>query len=133
MLGNKDPTNWMQADCYAPVVAQWMVQLLAALSIKFRSTLKQGDCKNAFVQAKLPEGEVTIVCPPVGCPHSDIDTYWCLRKSLYGLKQDPKHWYNLISKHLESPEVGLHRCQNEWCLFIGNPLPGKPPLHFLCR
>ena len=34
-------------------------------------------------------------------------------------------------KHLESPEVGLHWCWNEWCLFVGNLLPAKPPLYLV--
>ena len=79
VLGNKDPMNWSKADCYAPVVAQPMVWMLAALSIKFCSTLKQGDCKNAFVQVALSEREFTIIHPPASCPCSDLDTFWWLQ------------------------------------------------------
>ena len=55
---------------YAPVVALPIVCMLAALAVQHRWTLKQGDCKNAFIQSCLPEEEVTIVCPPSDCPIS---------------------------------------------------------------
>ena len=58
------------------------------------------DCKLAFVQATLPPEELTVVKPPVGCPHSGPGTYWRLKKSLYGLKRAPRHWYKLISSIL---------------------------------
>jgi len=85
ILGNKDPTAWTKADCYAPVVALPIACMLAALAVQHRQTLKQGDCKNAFIQSCLPEEEVTIVRPPSDCPISAPNTFWHLHKSLYGL------------------------------------------------
>lgn len=35
------------------------------------------------VQASLPDDELTIVKPPVGCSLSSPRTYWQLKKSLY--------------------------------------------------
>ena len=67
-LGNKDPVTWSKADCYAPVVSLPIVFLLTALAVLNKRTLKQGDCKNAFVQADLPPDEDTVVRPRIGCP-----------------------------------------------------------------
>jgi hypothetical protein len=131
VLGNKDPTMWTKADCYAPVVSLPMIRILTALAVSKKCTLKQGDCKNAFVQSTLPEEEITIVRPPTGCPLSAPNTYWKLRKSLYGLRRAPKHWFNLIRSHLISPEVGLKQCKNDPCVFVGTPVPGKPPLYLV--
>ena len=131
VLGNRDPTEWSKSECYAPVVALPMVRMLTALAVKHKTTLKQGDCKNAFVQSPLPADEVTIIRPPSDCPISKPRTYWHLKKSLYGLRHAPRHWYNLIRSHLESPEIGLHRCPNEPCCFCGTPIPGKSPLYLV--
>jgi hypothetical protein len=84
-----------------------MVRLLTALAVHNKRTVKQGDCKFAFTQASLPPDELTIVKPPVGCPFSGVRTYWKLKKSLYGLRRAPRHWYNLFSEILLSPEIGL--------------------------
>ena len=61
VLGNKDPVAWSKADCYAPVASLPIVRLLTALAVNSKRTLKQGDCKNAFVQANLPPEEETVV------------------------------------------------------------------------
>ena len=68
VLGNKDPVPWSKSDCYAPVVPQHIVRLLASLAVRNKTTLKQGDCKNAFCHPILPEEEITVVKPPAGCP-----------------------------------------------------------------
>jgi hypothetical protein len=31
---------------------------------------------------------------------------------------------------LQSPELGLHPCVHDPCVFVGTPIPGKPPLYF---
>ena len=82
VLGNKDPTEWSKADCFAPVVSLPVVRMLTALAVQHKRTLKQGDCKLAFIQATLPPDELTVVKPPVGCPLSGNGTYWRLKKSL---------------------------------------------------
>jgi len=30
---------------------------------------------------------------------------------------------------LQSPELGLHPCVHDPCVFVGTPIPGKPPLY----
>jgi hypothetical protein len=129
VLGNKDPTEWSKADCFAPVVSLPVVRMLTALAVQHKRTLKQGDCKLAFIQATLPPDELTVVKPPVGCPLSGNGTYWRLKKSLYGLKRAPRHWYKLISKILTSPELGLTQCKNDPCVYFGTPIPGQPPIY----
>jgi hypothetical protein len=129
VLGNKDPREWTKADCFAPVVSLPVVRMLTALAVQHKRTLKQGDCKLAFVQATLPPEELTVVKPPVGCPHSGPGTYWRLKKSLYGLKRAPRHWYKLISSILTSPEIGLKQCRNDPCVYYGTIIPGEPPLY----
>jgi len=129
VLGNKDPTEWTKADCFAPVVSLPVVRMLTALAVQHKRTLKQADCKLAFIQATLPPEEVTIVKPPAGCPLSGPGTYWRLKRSMYGLKRAPRHWYKLISQILTSPEIGLQQCTNDPCIYYGTVIPGQPPIY----
>jgi hypothetical protein len=126
-LGNKDPVEWTKADCYAPVVSQPIVRLMTSLAVRNRTVLKQADCKNAFCHPELPEDEPTIILPPAGCPISKPKTYWRLKKTLYGLRRSPRHWYHLIASQLKA--IGLRQTPNEDCLFVGSIIPGHPPLH----
>ena len=127
-MGNKDPTLWSKANCYALVVPLPIVQMLAALAVQHCMTLKQGDCKNAFIQSTLPLDEITIIHPPSDYPFSKPNTFWQLQKSLYGFQRAPHHWYKLISSILESLEINLKHCPNEPCCFVGTPIPDRPPL-----
>lgn len=49
--------------------------MLTALAAQHKYSLKQGDCKLAFVQAPFPSEEITAVEPPVCCPFSGPGTY----------------------------------------------------------
>jgi hypothetical protein len=129
VLGNFDPRPWTKSDCFSPVVSIPMVCLLTALAVHNKRTVKQGDCKFAFIQASLPADELTIVKPPIGCPFSSPCTYWKLKKSLYGLRHAPRHWYKLLSEILQSPEIGLKPTKHDPCIFHGTIIPGKPPLY----
>jgi Reverse transcriptase (RNA-dependent DNA polymerase) len=127
VLGDKDPVEWTKAECYAPVVSQPIVRLLTSLAVRNRTTLKQADCKNAFCHPELPENEPTIVRPPPHCPISKPNTYWRLKKTLYGLRRSPRHWFHLIAKQLR--DIGLRQTAHEDCLFVGNIIPGRPPVY----
>ena len=76
------------------------MRLMVSLAVEKCRTLKQGDCKNAFCQGILPDDEITIVKPPIGDPDADKDEYWLLKKTLYGLRRSPHHWYNKITSVL---------------------------------
>jgi hypothetical protein len=98
VLGNLEQKSWSKTDCFSPVFSIPMIRLLTALAVHNGRTLKQADCKFAFIQATLPSEEVTVVKPPLGCPFLSPRQYWQLKKSLYGLRRAPRHWYNLLGK-----------------------------------
>jgi len=79
-LDNFDPRPWSKSDCFSPVVSIPMVRLLTTLAVQNKRTVKQGDCKFAFIQASLPDNELTIIKPPIGCPCSGVRKYWRLKK-----------------------------------------------------
>jgi hypothetical protein len=119
ILGNFDPRPWSKSDCFSPVVSIPMVRLLTAIAVHNKRTVKQGDCKFAFIQASLPPDKLTIVKPPIGYPFSGVCSYWRLKKSLYSLRRAPRHWYKLFSDILQSPEISLKPTKHDPCIFHG--------------
>lgn len=75
VLRNHNHCQWSKADCFSPVVLMPMIRLLTSLAVRNKNTLKQGDCKSAFIQATLPEDEITVIKPPIGCPFSSSQNY----------------------------------------------------------
>ena len=102
------------------------LRLLVSMAAKRRCTLKQGDCKNAFCQGILPPDEITIIKPPIGNPNAKDGEYWLLKRTLYGLRRSPKHWYNKIQKIFY--KLGLQQNAYDPCLFSGNILDPSDPL-----
>ncbi len=127
-LGNLDPNSWEKSDCFAPVLSQPELRLLTtALAAKKKRIPKQGDITQAFCQSYLPEGENYICKPPIGCPLTPKGRYWKLKKTLYGLKRSPRHFYDLCKKTLLS--IGMKQHPTSPCLFVGTLIPGQPPLY----
>ena len=126
-LGNLDPHQWEKHDCFAPVLSQLELQFLIALATKLRCLPKSGDIKQAFCQSILPKNETYICSPPNGCPITPPNHYWRLKKTLYGLKRSPRHFYNLASKIIK--EIGLTQHPTSPCIFFGNIIEGQPPIY----
>jgi len=127
VLGNLDPHLWSKSDCYSPVMSLFELRLMTALAIRHKCYLKNGDFKQAFVQATLPPDETYILRPPHGCHLTPPNTYWMLKRTLYGLKRSPRHWYEKAREILE--DMGLKQCKHAPCIFKGTILPNKPPIY----
>lgn len=56
--------------------------------------------------------------PPNGDPDADPNKYWLLKRTLYGLKCSPCHWYSKIKCVLN--QLGLHQNAYDPCLFTGH-------------
>jgi len=78
-LGNLDPNEWTKAACFAPIMSQKELRLLTAIAVKRKCILKNGDVKQAFVQALLPPSEIYVLKPPPGCPLTPKNTYWLFK------------------------------------------------------
>jgi deoxyuridine 5'-triphosphate nucleotidohydrolase len=126
-LGNLDPHDWSKNDCSAPVLSQMELRFLTALAAKQKCIPKTGDITQAFCQSYLPKGEEYVCRPPAGCPLTPPKTYWKLKKTLYGLKRSPRHFYELAKKTLIS--IGLQQHPTSPCIFYGTLIEGHPPLY----
>lgn len=100
---------------------------LVALAVEKKRIPKTGDVAQAFCQSSLPKDENYVCCPPNNCPLTDKGLYLKLKKTLYGLRRSPRHFYNLAKKTLKS--VGLRAHPSSPCLFSGILIKGHPPLY----
>lgn len=111
-------------DTFAPVVQWSTVRLLLVLSISLGLATKQVDYVSAFCQAPIEE-DVYIEHPrgwrnlnKLGLKEKFKDGHVLkLNRSVYGLKQSPKNFFELLKKNLES--CGLKQSRLDPCLFIG--------------
>lgn len=126
-LGNLDPHQWHKSETFAPVLSQLELRLLVAEATKRGIVPKTCDFKQAFIQSVLPNNEKYVLTPPPHCPLTPPNTYLILKKTLYGLKRSPRHWYDKYTAIFN--KLGLHQCPNSPCLFHGNIIPGQPPLY----
>jgi hypothetical protein len=77
-----------------------------------------------FCQSYLPKDETIIVRPPKGCPLSRRGDLWLLRKTLYGLRRSPFHWYQNIRSILLG--INLSQSPHDPCVFYGRLRPDLP-------
>ena len=127
VLGHLDQNKWAKQDTYAPVMSLIELRLFIAMAIYFKRILKSGDFKQAFCQATLPSDEEYILRPPHGCPETPPNSYWLLKRSLYGLKRSARYWFDRATELLQS--LGLQPLDNAPCIFKGTILPNQPPLY----
>jgi hypothetical protein len=127
VLGNLDPHKWSKADCFAKVLSAMELRLLLAIATHLRVIPKQCDAIQAFCQTTLPSDEQYVCTPPRGCPFTPPNTYLLLKKTLYGLKRSPRHWYETAKQALTY--LNLRPCPNAPCIFSGSLIPDKPPIY----
>ena len=96
VLGDSEDHLYQKYQVYAPVLKYISLRLLTAKAVGSKQILQQGDCKNAFCNATLPDNEVTVIQSPIGDPAFQEDEYWIMKKTLYGIRQSPHHCYNMI-------------------------------------
>ena len=127
VLGNLDPHNWSNSDCFAPVISPLELRLLVAIATQMKVVPKTGDVSQAFVQSFLPDNKKYVIKPPHGCPLTPEKTYLLLKRTLYGLKRSPRHWYETCKKTLI--KLGLQPLPNAPCIFTGTLIAGEPPIY----
>ncbi len=88
-------------------------------------TLNDWDCdhidlETAFLNSPLPEEERVFMQQPVGFEKKLADgtpLVCLLQRTLYGLKQSPRYWYQTLKAALI--KMGLTRLESDHCVFMG--------------
>ena len=102
-------------ETYAPVVQWSTIRLLLSTVLTEKWTTRQVDYTNAFAQAELNE-DVYVECPRLFGPASGKDKVLHLRKSLYGLRQAPRTFFEKLRAGLI--ERGWTQSEIDPCLFL---------------
>jgi hypothetical protein len=102
-------------ETYAPVVQWSTIRLLLSTVLTEGWVTRQVDYTNAFAQAELKE-DVFVECPRLFGPASGKDKVLHLRKSLYGLRQAPRTFFEKLKAGLL--ERGWIQSEIDPCLFL---------------
>ncbi|RVW56778.1 Retrovirus-related Pol polyprotein from transposon TNT 1-94 [Vitis vinifera] len=92
-------------ETFAPVAKLNTVRVLLSLAANLDWSLHQLDVKNAFLNGDLEE-EVYMDIPAGLETTSNFNKVCKLRKSLYGLKQSPRAWFERFTKEFEIKDLG---------------------------
>jgi hypothetical protein len=90
------------------------VRTLISCAVNFGWPLHQLDVKNAFLHSDLQE-EVYMGIPPGLSKHETVGKVCRLKKSLYGLKQSPRAWFDRFTHALCS--MGFKQCNVDHIVF----------------
>ena len=101
-------------ETFAPVAKMSTVRILISCAANFGWPLHQLDVKNAFLHGDLQE-EVYMEMPP-GFVTPETEGKVCrLKKSLYGLKQSPRAWFDRFRQVVCG--MGYGQCNGDHTLF----------------
>jgi hypothetical protein len=101
-------------ETFAPMAKMGTVRTLISCAANFGWPLHQLDVKNAFLHGDLKE-EVYMEIPPGFANKQTIGKVCRLKKSLYGLKQSPRAWFDRFGRVV--CDMGNHQCNGDHTVF----------------
>ncbi|KAB2628709.1 hypothetical protein D8674_033504 [Pyrus ussuriensis x Pyrus communis] len=101
-------------ETFSPVAKMNTVRVMISLAANMNWPLKQFDVKNAFLHGNLEE-EVYMDFPP-GYSAGRSTGVCRLRKSLYGLKQSPRAWFDRFTQVMKN--IGYYQSHSDHTLFV---------------
>jgi hypothetical protein len=112
-------------DTYAPVATLSSIRTVLALAARLDMELHQIDIKGAYLNGKLTSDEVIYMRQPPGFESSEHPSKVCrLRKTLYGLKQSGRRWYQRLVEILVD-ELGFTQCAVDQVVFFKSEVSGE--------
>ena len=104
-------------ETYAPVAKLASFRLLLAVAARNGWAADTFDFDSAYLNSVLGDDEVIYLEQPVGYETKDWKLWvWRLQKTLYGLKQGAKNWYDAL--HQALMELGFARTEADHGVFF---------------
>ena len=116
-------------ETFAPVAKLNTVRVLLSLAANQDWPLYQLDVKNAFLNGDL-EDEVYMEIPPGFEIKANVNKVCKLRRSLYGLKQSPRAWFDRFTKVVKKYEYS--QGQSDHTLFTKFSMDGRIAIFIVC-
>ncbi|CAM8889627.1 unnamed protein product [Rhodiola kirilowii] len=108
-------------EIFAPVVKYKTLRLLLDMPTVYDWHLQQMDVKTAFLHGN--RNETIYMSQAIGYVDHRMPDHVCLlRKSIYGLKQSPRHWNIKFNECMIS--LGFARSKYDTCLYLKRPKSG---------
>lgn len=102
-------------ETFAPTVRMPTLRAMLACAAQHRAEVHQMDIKTAYLNAPLEE-EVYLQQPEGFEEKGKEGHYLKLKKSLYGLKQSGRNWFNVLKDYLN--DLGFVQSTHDACLFM---------------
>ncbi|CAN1766567.1 Retrovirus-related Pol polyprotein from transposon TNT 1-94 [Linum perenne] len=109
-------------ETFAPVAKINSIRVILSIAVNNDWPLYQLDVKNAFLNGKLEE-EVYMNLPPGFEEKFGMGKVCKLKRSLYGLKQSPRAWFDRFWKAIK--KYGFCQSQADHTLFYKRSIEGK--------
>ena len=103
-------------DTYAPVARLASSRAVIAMANRLGLELHQVDIKGAYLNGELMADEVLYMRHPPGYREDASGRVLRLRKSLYGLKQAGRRWYQKFTSILST--LGFQQCKVDQAVFF---------------
>jgi len=104
-------------DTYAPVARLALLRTILTLAARLDLELHQIDIKGAYLNGELTNEEHIYMRQPPGYPYPNTTGHVLrLCKTIYGLKQSGRRWYQKLTKICEEV-IGLTRCSVDQAVF----------------
>lgn len=114
-------------DTFAPVATLASIRIVLAMAARSNLELHQIDIKGAYLNGTLTDDEVIYMRQPRGFESVDHPQKVChLRKTLYGLKQSGRRWYQRLVEILVD-ELKFTQCSVDQAIYF-SPRTDAPSL-----
>ncbi len=112
-------------DTYAPVAKFASIRTILAVSAQLNLELHQVDIKSAYLNGELTDEEVIYMKHPPGFKPAGSGTRVLrLLKTLYGLKQSGRRWYQKL-KQILCDRMGFSQCDVDQAVFYRQAQKGE--------
>ena len=102
-------------DIFSPVAKVTSIRLLLSVAAAFDFEIEQMDVKTAFLHGDLEE-EIYMKQPEGFMVKGKKELVCRLKKSLYGLKQSPRMWYQKFDTYIRG--LGFTRSKEDHCVYF---------------